>query len=135
MSQLVHPDLPNKGANYVKSIANSAIEIARIKSLEDGVAPGVFSIVRIDFYYHVKIESNVPGQTTIFRCHPKWNNDSKAGISGREWFDWVEVNWEKGDESSCFLHSSCKTSSLGKCYFLQHNNHSLSVYSFLEKFN
>ena len=57
-SQLVHPDLP-KGANYVKSIANSAIEIARIKSLEDGVGP--VSIVRIDFYYHVKIESNVPG--------------------------------------------------------------------------
>ena len=35
-SQLVHPDLP-KGANYVESIANSAIEIARIESLEDGV--------------------------------------------------------------------------------------------------
>ena len=33
------------------------------------------------------------------RCHPKWNNDSKAGISGREWFDWIEVNWEKGDGS------------------------------------
>ena len=99
LSQLVHPDLP-KGANYVKSIANSAIEIARIKSLEDGVGP--VSIVRIDFYYHVKIESNVPGQTTIFRCHPKWNNDSKAGISGREWFDWVEVNWEKGDGSSSY---------------------------------
>jgi len=32
LSQLVHPDLP-KGANYGKSIANSAIEIARIKSL------------------------------------------------------------------------------------------------------
>ena len=44
LSQLVHPDLP-KGANYGKSIANSAIEIARI--------------FRIDFYYHVKIESNV----------------------------------------------------------------------------
>jgi len=53
---LVHPDLP-KGANYVKSIANSAIEIAKIKSLEDGVWP--VSIVRIDFYYHVKIESNI----------------------------------------------------------------------------
>ena len=66
LSQLVHPDLP-KGANYVKSIANSAKEIARIKSLEDGVGP--VSIVRIDFYYHVKIESNVPSQTTIFRCH------------------------------------------------------------------
>ena len=38
LSQLVHPDLP-KGANYVKSIANSAIEIARIKSLEDGIGP------------------------------------------------------------------------------------------------
>ncbi len=98
-SQLVHPDL-TKGANYVKSIANSAIEIARIKSLEDGVGP-VF-IVRIDFYYHVKIESNVPGQTTILRCHPKWNNDSNAGISGREWFDCVEVNWEKGDGSSFY---------------------------------
>ena len=78
-SQLVHPDLP-KGANYVKSIANSAIEIARIKSLEDGVGPGAVSIVRIDLYYHVNIESNVPGQTTIFRCHPKWNNDSNAGM-------------------------------------------------------
>ena len=53
--QLVHPDLP-KGANYVKSII-STIEIARIKSLEDGVGP--VSIVRTDFYYHVKIESNV----------------------------------------------------------------------------
>ena len=72
LSQLVHPDLP-KGSNYVQSIANSAIEIARIKSLEDGVGP--VSIVRIDFCYHVKIESNVPGQTTILRCHPKWNND------------------------------------------------------------
>jgi hypothetical protein len=72
---LVHPDLPNKGANYVNSIANSAIEIARNKSLEDGVGP-VSIIVRITFYYHVEIESNVPGQTTIFRCHPKWNNDS-----------------------------------------------------------
>ena len=89
MSQLVHPDLP-KGANYVKSIANSAIEIARIKSLEDGIGP--VSIVRIDFYYHDEIESDVPGQTTILRCHPKWNNDSNAGISGHEWFDWVEVN-------------------------------------------
>ncbi len=38
------------GASYVKSIANSAIEIARIKSLEDGVGPGAVSIVRIDFY-------------------------------------------------------------------------------------
>ena len=65
-----------------------------------GVGP--VSIVRIDFYYHVKIESHIPGQTTIFRCHPKWNNDSKAGISGREWFDWVEVNWEKGDGSSSY---------------------------------
>ena len=36
--------------------------------------------------------------------HPKWNNDSNAGISGREWFDWVEVevNWEKGDGSSSY---------------------------------
>jgi hypothetical protein len=79
---------------------SAAIEIAKIKSLEDGIGP--VSTVRIDFYYHVKIESNVPGQTTIFRCHPKWNNDSKAGISGREWFDWVEVNWEKGDGSSSY---------------------------------
>jgi hypothetical protein len=98
LSQLVHPDIP-KGANYGKSIANSAIEIARIKSLEDGVGP--VSIVMIDFHYHVKIESNLPGQTTIFRCHPKWNSDSNAGISGgHEWFDWVEVNWEKVDHGS-----------------------------------
>ena len=40
LSQLVHPDLPKKGANYVKSIANSVIEIASIKSLEDGVGHG-----------------------------------------------------------------------------------------------
>ena len=78
---------------YVKSIANSAIEIARIKILEDGVGP--VSIVRIEFYYHVKIEKKVPGQITIFRCHPKWNDDSNIVISGREWLDWVEVNWEK----------------------------------------
>ena len=45
---------------------------------------------------------NVPGQTTIFRCHPKWNNDSKAGISGCDCFDWVEVKWEKGDGSSFY---------------------------------
>ena len=88
----------------LKSIANSAIEIARIKSLENGFAP--VSIVRIDFYYHIKIERNVPDQTTIFRCHPKWNNDSNAGISGREWFDWVEVNWEKGDGSSSYTDPS-----------------------------
>jgi hypothetical protein len=43
---MVHPDLP-KGANYVKSIANSAIEIAKIKSLEDEIGP--VSIVRNDF--------------------------------------------------------------------------------------
>ena len=61
------------------------------------------SIVRIDFYYHVKIERNVTGQSTIFRCHPKWNNDLNAGISGgREWFDLVEVNWEKRDGSSSY---------------------------------
>jgi hypothetical protein len=81
LSQLIHPDLP-KGVNYVKGIANSAIEIARLKSFEDGVRP--VSIVRIDFDYHVELESIVPGQTTIFRCHRKWNNDSNAGISGRE---------------------------------------------------
>jgi hypothetical protein len=23
------------------------------------------------------------------------HNDAIAGISDREWFDWVEVNWEK----------------------------------------
>ena len=78
LSQLVHPDLP-KGANHVKSIARSAIvEIARIKSLEDGF--GSVSIVKIDFYCHVKIEGNVPNQTTIFRCQPKWNNDSNKLI-------------------------------------------------------
>ena len=94
------------------------------------------SIVWIDFYYHVKIESNVPGQTTIFRCHPKWNNDSKAGISGREWFDWVEVSELGEGRWIKLLHISCKTIALGKCsYFLQHNNHSLSVYLFLEKLN
>jgi hypothetical protein len=63
---LVYPDLP-KGANYVKNIANSAIErIVRIKCLEDGVGP-VF-IVRIDYYYHVKIESNIelPAKKLLF---------------------------------------------------------------------
>ena len=75
-------------------------QIARIKSLEYGIV--LVSIVRIDFYYHVKNESNFPGQTTIFRCHPKWNDDSNAGICGHEWFDWVKVNWEKGDGSSSY---------------------------------
>ena len=124
MSQLVHPDLP-KGANFVKSIANSAaIEIARIKSLEDRVGP--VSIVRIDFYYHVKIESNVPGQTTILRCHPKWKNDSNAGISGRtKWFDWVEVNWEKGDGSSSYTVE----------FRQNYSNTTTILLAFLEKFN
>jgi hypothetical protein len=53
-------------AAYIKSISNSTIEMARTKSLDDGVVP--VSIVRIDCYYHVKIESNIPGQATIFRC-------------------------------------------------------------------
>jgi len=56
----------------------------------------------IDFYYHVKFHANAPGQSTILRGHPKWNNDSKAGISGREWFDWIEVKWEKGDGSKSY---------------------------------
>ena len=43
------------------------------------------------FFTHVKIESNDPDQTTIFKCHQKWHNDSNAEISGREWYDWVEV--------------------------------------------
>jgi hypothetical protein len=121
-----------KGANYVKSIANSTIEIARIKSLEDGVWP--VSIVRIDFYYHVKIESYVPGQTTILRCHPKCNNDSKAGISCREWFDWVEVNWEIGDGSSSYT-VQFQNYFFGEMLFSSTEQPSLSVYSFLDKFN
>jgi hypothetical protein len=56
----------------------------------------------IDFYYHVKFHANAPGQSTILRGHPKWNNDPKAGISGREWFDWIEVKWEKGDGSKSY---------------------------------
>ena len=134
LSQLLHPGLPNKGANYVKSISNSAIEIARIKSLEDGDGP--VSIVRIDFYYHVKIESNVPSQTnTIFRCHPKWNNDSNAGISGREWFDWVEVNWEKGDGSSSYTVPA-KLLLWGNVIFSNTTTNLFACsYSFLEKFN
>ena len=69
LSPLVHPDLQKKGAKYVKSVANSAIEIAIIKSLEDGVGP--VSIVRIYFYYHVTIESNVPvsSSTAIHHIH------------------------------------------------------------------
>ena len=58
-----------------------------------------------------------------------------------EWFDWVEENWEKKRTGRKEMDqvptqfSSGKTTSMGKCYFLQHNNHSLTVYSFLEKFN
>ena len=52
LSQLVHPDLPIR-ANYLKSIANSAIEIARIKRLKDEVWP--ISIVRIDFMLNLKL--------------------------------------------------------------------------------
>ena len=53
----------------------------------------------------LKLKVTFPAKlATILRCHPKWNNDSNTGISGREWFDWVEVevNWEKGDGSSYY---------------------------------
>ncbi len=60
---------------------------------------------------------NVPGQTTIFRCHPKWNKDSNPGISGRECFDWVEVNWEKGDWSSSYAVQLRQNYFFGKMLF------------------
>ena len=62
------------------------------------------TVTRIDFYYNFRIHANAPGQITILRCHhPKWKNDSKAGISDREWFDWIEVIWEKGDGSNSYI--------------------------------
>jgi hypothetical protein len=76
--------------------------VERAKSLIDNEGKSV-TVLRIDFYYHVKTHAKAPGQSTILRCHPKWNNDSKAGIiSGWEWFDWIEVNWEKGDGSNSY---------------------------------
>ena len=112
-SQLFHPDLRHS-AIHVKNITNSAVE--RAKSLIDNEGKSV-TVSRIDFYYHVKIHANAPGQSTILRCHPKWNNDSKAGmISGWEWFDWIEVNWEKGDGSNSYTVPG-KLFLLGKCIF------------------
>jgi hypothetical protein len=75
--------------------------VERAKSVIEKEEKSV-TVIRIDFYYHVKIHADAPGQSTILRCHLKWNNHSKAGISGREWFDWIEVNWEKGDGSNSF---------------------------------
>jgi hypothetical protein len=97
-SQLFHPDLRH-AAIHVKNITNSAVE--RAKSVIENEGKSV-TVIRLDLYDHVKIHTNAPGQSTIFRCHPKWNNDSKAGISGRERFDWIEVNWEKGDGSKSY---------------------------------
>ena len=98
LSHVFHPDFRH-GAIRVESITNSVVE--REKSVIDNEGKSV-TVIRIDFYYHVNFHANAPGQSTILRCHPKWNNDSKAGISGREWFDWIEVNWEKGDGTKSY---------------------------------
>ena len=52
----------------------------------------------------LKLKVTIPAKLLFSDAvsHPKWKNDSKPGISGREWFDWVEVNWEKGDGSSFY---------------------------------
>ena len=53
----------------------------RAKSLNENEGKSLTVLTRIEFYYHVKIHMNAPGQSTILKCYPKWNNDSKSGIS------------------------------------------------------
>ena len=54
--------------SYVKSITNSAIEIGRIKSLEDGVGP--VSIVRIDLTFIIMLKLKVMFQAKLLFSDP-----------------------------------------------------------------
>ena len=56
-SQLFHPDL-RQGAIHVKNITDSAVE--RAKSVIENEGKSV-TVIRLDFYYYVKIHANDPG--------------------------------------------------------------------------
>ena len=109
-SQLFHPDIPY-GAINVKKLSHSGTERAKVLNDNEGKS---LSVTMIDFYCHVKIHANAPGQSNILRCHPKWEKWLKSLDlwPGMVWLDWSELRegwWFK------FTYCSWKVISLGKC--------------------
>ena len=62
----------------------------------------------IEFYYHCRIPSSdaslnktgspVSSPSILLRCNPVWHGQSATKL-GKQWFDWVEVNWTNDDGS------------------------------------
>jgi hypothetical protein len=83
--RLYHPHLPT-GKPFVDALVNSAV----IRGREIGLC-----VDQVNFYYHVRINSDDTHSNVILRCNPLWNSGTPLSGSGpRDWFDWVEVNWE-----------------------------------------
>ena len=83
--RLYHPHLPT-GKPFVDALVNSAV----IRGRKIGLC-----VDQVNFYYHVRITSDDTHSNVILRCNPLWNSGTPLSGSGpRDWFDWVEVNWE-----------------------------------------
>ena len=86
--KLYHPG-QSQDKKSVKDIVHSAIRRADDDSNEGGP---VKSVVKVDFFYQVKVKCRPGEKNIILRCNPKWNEGS-CNSESTPWYDWIEVAW------------------------------------------
>ena len=52
--------------------------------------------MKVDFFYHVKVITSGEDQSSciIMRCNPVWNTTQTMQSKQKQWFDWIEVDWD-----------------------------------------
>ena len=52
--------------------------------------------MKVDFFYHVKVITSGEDQSSyiIMRCNPVLNTTETMQSKQKQWFDWVEVDWD-----------------------------------------
>ena len=84
--QLYHPGILGESI-AVRNIVNSSAQRAQEKSIP---------CVKVDFFYHVKVITSGEDQSSciIMRCNPVWNTTVDMQSKQKQWFYWVEVDWD-----------------------------------------
>jgi hypothetical protein len=132
-NDLFHPDFPNReGCEFVHAFVRGAILRGLNPATREAESRTYPSF--IDFYYHCRIPSsdvsaNKTGPSTtspsiLLRCNPVWHGQSATKL-GKQWFDWVEVNWTN-DDGAVFTVPA-RLALWGKVHYADDTNELLAV--------
>ncbi len=87
---LFYPNLPD-GKGHVNNLVNCTVKWGKADGL---------TVEQVNFYYHIKVPSMIQRHQVFFSGAIPYGTKRNARLEclpASDWFDWVEVNWDKGN--------------------------------------